>query len=220
MVALTDNSLRTYRVGRVAEARALDERFERPEGFDLGAFWTESSAAYERDAPRVEVTVRIREDRVGWLRRAVGGPTIDRAERLAVDDPDGWRHLRLKVDWPSEAAAVLLSVGEGLEVLDPPEVRAADDRARARRRSPPMAPCLGTPPASRSGGRWASSRSAPARVGARFGGGGHERLLGRLLGHAEGVDTVVAGDLAFAIGVDESGEIEIVHRGTPWFRCS
>ncbi len=124
VVALTDDSLRTYRVGRVAEARALDERFERPEGFDLSAFWTESSAAYERDAPRVEVTVRIRDDRLGWLRRAVGSPTMDRAERLAVDDGDDWRHLRLKVEWPSEAAAVLLSVGEGLEVLDPPEVRA------------------------------------------------------------------------------------------------
>ena len=123
VVAVADESLRTYRVSRVVEARPLEERFERPEGFDLASFWAESSAAYERDVPRLEVTVRVPEDRIGWLRRAVGGATVDAADRIPGDDPEGWQRLRLRLDWPGEVPAQLLSVGSDLEVLEPPELR-------------------------------------------------------------------------------------------------
>lgn len=124
VVAVADGSMRTYRIGRVADARPLDERFERPDAFDLAAFWAESSTAYERDTPRVEVTVRIRPDRIGWLRRAVGDRSVDAAVTLpADDDPDGWTHLRLRLDWPEEVPALLLAVGSHLELLDPPEMR-------------------------------------------------------------------------------------------------
>ena len=123
VVASAEESLRTYRVGRVVGARPLDERFERPDGFDLAAFWAESSAAYEREAPRVEVTVRVLENRIEWLRDAVGGAAVDAAVRLQADDPEGWQRLRLRLDWPSEVPARLLSVGPYLEVLEPPEIR-------------------------------------------------------------------------------------------------
>src|SRR5215208_1522243 len=59
LVAAADGQPRTYRVSRVARVASLDERFERPESYDLGAFWTESSAAYERDTPRIDVTLRL-----------------------------------------------------------------------------------------------------------------------------------------------------------------
>jgi predicted DNA-binding transcriptional regulator YafY len=123
VVASAEESLRTYRVGRVVGARALNERFERPDRFDLAAFWAESSAAYEREAPRVEVTVRVQENRIEWLRDAVGGAAVDAAVRLPADDPDGWQRLRLRLDWPTEVPARLLSVGPYLEVLEPPEIR-------------------------------------------------------------------------------------------------
>src|SRR6266508_1135868 len=55
LVARTEDQIRTYRVSRVVAARRLDERFERPDGFDLASYWTESSSAYERDAPRLEI---------------------------------------------------------------------------------------------------------------------------------------------------------------------
>ena len=72
----------------------------------------------------MEVTVRIRPDRIGWLRRAVGDRSVDAAVTLpADDDPDGWTHLRLRLDWPEEVPALLLAVGSHLELLDPPEMR-------------------------------------------------------------------------------------------------
>ncbi|HKG56350.1 MAG TPA: YafY family protein [Candidatus Limnocylindrales bacterium] len=123
VVAATDGQVRTYRVSRVAGAVALDERFERPEGFDLAATWAESSAAYERDAPRVEVTVRIRPDRLERLAAAVGSRAVEDAERLPDGDPDGWLRLRLRLDWPPEVPGHLLAVGADLEVIDPLETR-------------------------------------------------------------------------------------------------
>ena len=55
-VAAVDGQLRTYRVSRVAEAELLEERFERPHGFDLAGYWADMTAAYERGAPRLATT--------------------------------------------------------------------------------------------------------------------------------------------------------------------
>lgn len=123
LVALAEGQPRTYRVSRVRRAVALDERVERPPGFDLATFWAESSAAYEREAPRVDVTVRADPDRLGHLRAAVGARAVAAAERLPDIDPDGWVRLRLRLDWPDEAPAQLLAAGSSIEVLDPPEIR-------------------------------------------------------------------------------------------------
>jgi predicted DNA-binding transcriptional regulator YafY len=123
VVAQTDDQLRTYRMSRVSAARLLDERFERPDGFDLSSFWTESSAAYERDTPRIELVVRVRPDRIERLMDAVGGRFVREAEVLEEVDAEGWRRLRLRLDWPEEAAHRMLRAGPDVEVLDPAEVR-------------------------------------------------------------------------------------------------
>jgi predicted DNA-binding transcriptional regulator YafY len=123
VVAMIEGAARTYRVGRVVGATALEERFERPEGFDLAAFWAESSAAYEREAPRVDVTIRVRADRVDSLRGRVGDRVVDAAVELPAEDPDGWRHLRIRLDWPEEVPGHLLAVGPDLVVLEPVEIR-------------------------------------------------------------------------------------------------
>jgi len=123
IVAATDGQIRTYRASRIVRAEALPERFERIGGFDLASYWAESSAAYERDAPRADIVVRVREDRLGRLRDAVGRRAVREAERLDEPDPDGWLHLRLRIEWPEEAADQLLRAGSSVEVLDPPAIR-------------------------------------------------------------------------------------------------
>ncbi|MGH2429478.1 MAG: helix-turn-helix transcriptional regulator [Candidatus Limnocylindria bacterium] len=126
VVANTDGQIRTYRASRVAAATPTEQSFERPEPFDLPAYWAESSAAYERDAPRVEVTVRIPPDAIHRLTEFAGGQAVAGADELdpPEPDPDGWRRLRLAMDWPEEAPGRLLAMGADLEVLDPPEIRA------------------------------------------------------------------------------------------------
>jgi predicted DNA-binding transcriptional regulator YafY len=123
-VASVEGALRTYRLSRVVAARPLDETFDRPAGFDLPSHWAESIAAYEREIPRIEVTVRVAPDRMDVLADLVGHQVVAAAERLPEPDPDGWTRLRLRVDWGlNEAPGHLLGMGGDLEVIGPPEVR-------------------------------------------------------------------------------------------------
>jgi predicted DNA-binding transcriptional regulator YafY len=123
LIAGADGQPRTYRVSRVAKVTSLDERFERPDGFDLAAFWTESSSAYERDTPNVEVLLRLARERLPRLHSVVGDRPFETLERLEEPDPDGWLHVRLKLDWPNEVVSQILSVGSECELLEPVELR-------------------------------------------------------------------------------------------------
>ena len=124
VVARTEDQIRTYRVSRVLGVATNDTTFDRPEGFDLASYWTESSSAFERDVPRIAVVVRVRPDQLDELRNATGSAAVEAAEYLTEPDPEGWLRLRLRLDWPDEAPAVLLRAGRWVEVLEPPEVRA------------------------------------------------------------------------------------------------
>jgi predicted DNA-binding transcriptional regulator YafY len=124
VVASAEAQIRTYRVSRVTSLDALAERFERPADFELAAYWSESSAAFERDFPRAEVTVRLRADRRDRLAAAVGDRAVSNAERLEDPDGDGWLRLRLRLDWPNEVPGQLLGLGSDVEILEPAEMRA------------------------------------------------------------------------------------------------
>ena len=129
LVAATEGQVRTYRVSRIATLQLLDEPAERPERFDLGAFWAESSAAYERDAPRLDVVVRVRPDRYWWLSDAAGQQAMESAEILDVPDREGWTHVRLRMEWPDEAGRRLAALGPSVEILEPVELRGRVARA-------------------------------------------------------------------------------------------
>ena len=124
LVAGADGQPRTYRVSRVNRARVLEERFDRPGEFDLAAFWTDSSSAYERDTPRLSVVLRIARERLDRLRDVIGERPYDTIERLDEPDPDGWLRIRVKLDWPNEVTSQLLAVGPDCELLEPAELRA------------------------------------------------------------------------------------------------
>jgi len=123
VVARADDQVRTYRARRILEATPTGETFERPADFDLAAHWTESATAYERAAPRIDVTLRVDPDALGVLADLVGERALRRAERLDEPDPDGWYRLRLSLDWPEEVPGRLVALGGRAEVLDPPDVR-------------------------------------------------------------------------------------------------
>ncbi len=126
LVAASEGGVRTYRVSRIRTAISTQEQVPRPPDFDLAAYWAESISAYEREAPRVTVTIRIDPTVIGVLADAVGGQAVRRAETIPADDPEGWVHLRVTADWPDEVPARLIGLGGRAEILDPPEVR---DRA-------------------------------------------------------------------------------------------
>lgn len=123
LVATSEGQARTYRVSRISSAVASDEVVPRPQDFDLPAYWDESITAYERDAPRIAVTLRIDPSVLGVLADAVGGQAVRQAERIPATDPEGWVHLRVTADWPEEVPGRLIMLGSRAEILDPPEVR-------------------------------------------------------------------------------------------------
>jgi predicted DNA-binding transcriptional regulator YafY len=122
LVGRRDGEIRTYRVARIGSVE-LGDRFERPAGFDLEAYWVESSAAFEREAPRLVVVVRVDPEFLDDLAGQLGADVVDDAERLGDDDPDGWTRLRLRMTYPHDAPGRLLGLGSHLEVVEPVEVR-------------------------------------------------------------------------------------------------
>jgi predicted DNA-binding transcriptional regulator YafY len=110
LVARRSAGMRVYRVSRVVSVRPLEQRLERPPGFELAAFWEEWSRAFEEGRPRVEVSVRVSED----VRRHL--PDIRRIE------PDG--SAVVAFESLGEALREVMRFGEDLEVLAPAELRA------------------------------------------------------------------------------------------------
>ncbi len=123
LVARREGEIRTYRVARIEAASLSTERFERPASFDLPSYWAESSAAYEREVPRLTVDVRVDPLHLAELPDHVGESAVAGAEPLSDPDPDGWTRLRLRMTYPRDAPARLLGMGSHLEVISPPEVR-------------------------------------------------------------------------------------------------
>ncbi|HEX7951070.1 MAG TPA: WYL domain-containing protein [Candidatus Limnocylindrales bacterium] len=123
LVARSDGEPRTYRVSRITEARTLDESFERPAGFDLAAWWAESSAAYEREAPKVEIVVRVPGDETWRLADAVGERAFREARRSGPADPDGRETFRVTVAWPEELTGRFVAAAPEVEVLEPARLR-------------------------------------------------------------------------------------------------
>ena len=125
VVAGADGQVRTYRVSRFSRATPGDATFQRPAGFDLASYWSESIAEYERSAPSVEVVVRVDPTAIGTLADAVGERAVRAAERIGPVDADGWQRLRLSLDWPQEVPGRLVSMGDRLEIVEPAEIRDA-----------------------------------------------------------------------------------------------
>ncbi|MGI8999589.1 MAG: helix-turn-helix transcriptional regulator [Candidatus Limnocylindria bacterium] len=123
LVAAADEQVRTYRVSRVQGTTPIEEPMTRPADFDLASYWTDSISAYERESPRVTVTIRIDPAFIGMLAEAIGSQAVSDAEAVPAQDPDGWLHLRVTADWPDEVPARLVGLGGRAEILDPAEIR-------------------------------------------------------------------------------------------------
>ena len=119
LVAGTESGLRTFRVWRVRSAERTGEPAERPAGFDLAETWQGVVARMDERRGSARITALAEPQIVGWLRGHFG-------TRLRVGDTaaDGRLAVDIGVAATGNAAMELAGYGFGLEVLDPPEVRA------------------------------------------------------------------------------------------------
>ncbi|WP_103355189.1 YafY family protein [Amycolatopsis sp. CA-128772] len=121
-----DDALRTYRVSRIADAVLSDVPFSRPAEFDLAGWWRSSSAAFEQVARPVRVRARLDRTAVRELRRVFGGEHLaDTVVSLGAPGADGWAEAELALEGDEIGLGQLVALSPGVEVLEPPELRAA-----------------------------------------------------------------------------------------------
>jgi predicted DNA-binding transcriptional regulator YafY len=116
LVAARDDEQRTYRVSRIRAAELLDASSQAPAGFDLAAYWEESSNAFREHLPRYDATFLVAPAVMPWVTYR-GWRVVEQAavgERFRVS---------LRFDSPTEAQQFALAFGADLEVIEPQELR-------------------------------------------------------------------------------------------------
>lgn len=119
LVADTANGRRTFRVWRVRSVELTDEPAVRPPDFDLSTAWQEIVATLDDRRGLRHVTALADAELVRWLRVHFG-------TRLTVGSADDHGRVQVDIGFPdshNDPGRELCGYAEGLEVLDPPEVR-------------------------------------------------------------------------------------------------
>ncbi|NEX91998.1 WYL domain-containing protein [Caulobacter sp. 17J65-9] len=131
LVARAGESVRTYRVANMLALTRTDEGFARPAGFDLGAWWSERTQAFEQEIYAGEAVLRVTGTGLARLSR-LGRVVAERAASAGPPDADGWRTVSIPIESVTHALGEVMKLGPEAEVLSPPDLRAAI-AAEARR---------------------------------------------------------------------------------------
>jgi predicted DNA-binding transcriptional regulator YafY len=118
LVGLWKEQLRTYNVSRIHDLSVTDERFERPEGFDLPSHWERAQAEFTQTFDSYIVKLRLRGDartRVQW--------TYAVTKELSEPDADGWIDATLDLRDLDNALPTVRALGSQLIVVRPAELR-------------------------------------------------------------------------------------------------
>lgn len=118
---------RTYRVSRLAAVELLEERFEVPDGFDLGRWWERSVARFRSELPVYPARVLVRE--AAWHR--FSRENYIRVRKMHTRD-DGWVDTEADFHTLDSAVTLLLGYGASVRVLSPEALaRSVESEAKA-----------------------------------------------------------------------------------------
>lgn len=120
LVAASERGVLTFRVSRVKDVTMLDDVFTRPPGFDLAAYWEQSSSEFVASLPRYLARVRVAPEVLARTRSSGWFATI---QQEGPTDEEGWITLSIRFDVEDEACRFVLGFGPGAEVLAPAELR-------------------------------------------------------------------------------------------------
>jgi proteasome accessory factor B len=114
-------AMRTYKVERIRSATLTQDRYEIPEDFDPDRWLANSWGIWSSDGtPTVRIRLRFEPSVAHRVREAVW----HRSQEL-TELPEGGLELAVTVAGIVEIRPWILSWGEGVEVLEPPELREA-----------------------------------------------------------------------------------------------
>ena len=114
---------RTYRLSNILELAVIDERFVRPEAFDLAAYWAASTRRFEAGLYRDQAVLRVTARGMKQL-RALGQAIADAADQSArADAVSGWQRVTVPIESVEHAVGQLLRLGPDAQVLKPVALR-------------------------------------------------------------------------------------------------
>jgi predicted DNA-binding transcriptional regulator YafY len=117
LVARSGDEMRTFRAERILDVEELDERFERPAGFDLVAFWREWARKFEDGLPTYPVLIKVARD--------FADNVTSYWESHVLESKPHPETLLVRTIFPSEEAAVhqLVAWGSKVEIVEPADLR-------------------------------------------------------------------------------------------------
>lgn len=123
LVAQSGKAVRTYRVAQIVAAEIAGEIFPRPKNFDLASHWNEASRAYEAGLYHEQADVKLSPRGMALL-DLLGPHVKDAAAASAKRDRRGWTRCSVPIESISQGAREFMRLGEEIEVLSPPALRA------------------------------------------------------------------------------------------------
>jgi len=119
LVAEADSDYRTYRVSRIADVELLDETFERPAGFNLAAYWQQSTETFRSSLPRYETKLLATPLAVRRLQSEKFATLVSAGETTRP----GRMEATVQFHTLETAAEAVLGFGADAFVLEPVELR-------------------------------------------------------------------------------------------------
>jgi predicted DNA-binding transcriptional regulator YafY len=129
LAATVEGKARTYRASRIRAVTILETPAHRPDGFDLAAFWAESSAEFRAALPIHRVILRVAPEGISRVRLGWRFATV---ESESEPDERGWITCTIRADSEDIALECVLTLGGQAEVVEPAALR---DRAVASTRA-------------------------------------------------------------------------------------
>jgi len=120
LVASVDESVRSYRVSRIAQAEILNAPAPIPTDFNLAGYWEQSASTFKANVPNYLATFWVSPAVILRLRFAGRFARVNETEET---DARGWRKVRVGFDVEEMACEYAVSFGPNLEVIEPPELR-------------------------------------------------------------------------------------------------
>jgi predicted DNA-binding transcriptional regulator YafY len=113
-----------FRVSRVIAApRLLADPVQRPQGFELAAFWEQCSQEFMASRPQIMVRLRASAQALAAFGEVFGPAVDDSLSAASAPDETGWRELTLSFEHELAAAHRLAGFGPDVEVISPLVVR-------------------------------------------------------------------------------------------------
>ncbi|HEY7350537.1 MAG TPA: transcriptional regulator [Ktedonobacterales bacterium] len=123
LVSRIAGEMRVYRLSRMQSVELTDETFERPDDFDLAAYWVDWCARLRATFTHYPAVLRLAPEAMPILPHFFGEGAHALLDQGGPPDADGWVTLHPTFETIEEACSMALGLGDWVEVLEPAELR-------------------------------------------------------------------------------------------------